>query len=86
MVKLTEVEDEHFTEKPAATRDGALIAGDDESDGDYTDTGALHTHSNSRLLSTLYDAFESGIPAFQLQDFSILHRFPRTHNDTFCPS
>jgi hypothetical protein len=37
MVKLTEVEDEHFAEKPATTKDDALLANDD--DDDYTDTG-----------------------------------------------
>ena len=37
MVKLTEVEDEHFAEKPAATKDDALLASD--GDDDYTDTG-----------------------------------------------
>jgi hypothetical protein len=37
MVKLTEVEDEHFADKPAATKDDALLASDD--DDDYTDTG-----------------------------------------------
>jgi hypothetical protein len=37
MVKLTEVEDEHFAEKPAATKNDALLASDD--DDDYTDTG-----------------------------------------------
>jgi hypothetical protein len=35
MVKLTEVEDEHFSEKPATTKDDALF----EDDDDYTDTG-----------------------------------------------
>jgi len=40
MVKLTEVEDEHFSEKPATTKDNALLADDDD---DYTDTGTtLH--------------------------------------------
>ena len=39
MVKLTEVEDEHFSqEKPMPTRDDILLATDDE-DEDYTDTG-----------------------------------------------
>lgn len=37
MVKLTEVEDEHFTDKPAATKNDTLLASDD--DDDYTDTG-----------------------------------------------
>ena len=37
MVKLTEVEDEHFAEKPASTKDNSLLADDD--DDDYTDTG-----------------------------------------------
>jgi hypothetical protein len=40
MVKLTEVEDEHFTEKPATTKDDALLASDD--DDDYTDTGTTY--------------------------------------------
>lgn len=38
MVKLTEVEDEHFKEKPVPTKDNSLLASDDE-DEDYTDTG-----------------------------------------------
>jgi import receptor subunit TOM22 len=39
MVKLTEVEDEHFKhEKQAPTKDNVLLATDDE-DEDYTDTG-----------------------------------------------
>ena len=43
MVKLTEVEDEHFAEKPSITRDDALLASDD--DDDYTDTGVENTIS-----------------------------------------
>jgi hypothetical protein len=39
MVKLTEVEDEHFADKPSTTKDDALLASDD--DDDYTDTGAM---------------------------------------------
>ncbi|KAJ5485798.1 hypothetical protein N7530_000098 [Penicillium desertorum] len=35
MVKLTEVEDEHFTDKPAAPKHDALLVSDDE---DYSDT------------------------------------------------
>ena len=39
MVKLQEVEDEHFvTEKTTTTKDNTLLATDDE-DEDYTDTG-----------------------------------------------
>ncbi|EEP78476.1 conserved hypothetical protein [Uncinocarpus reesii 1704] len=37
MVKLTEVEDEHFKEKPTTTKNDALLLSDDE-DEDYTDT------------------------------------------------
>lgn len=38
MVRLTEVEDEHFTqEKPQTTKDNVLIATDDEEE-DFTDT------------------------------------------------
>ncbi|KAG9791502.1 mitochondrial import receptor subunit Tom22 [Exophiala dermatitidis] len=35
MVKLEELEDEHFLNKPETTSDGALLADDDD---DYTDT------------------------------------------------
>lgn len=38
MVKLTEVEDEHFKEKPAPSKNDVLLASDDEED-DFTDTG-----------------------------------------------
>lgn len=38
MVKLTEVEDEHFAqEKPQPSKNDALLASDDEED--FTDTG-----------------------------------------------
>jgi len=37
MVRLTEVEDEHFSEKPGSTGDNVLLADDD--DENYTDTG-----------------------------------------------
>lgn len=41
MVKLTEVEDEHFTtEKPVPTKE-ALLVSDNEDDEDFTDTGTL---------------------------------------------
>jgi hypothetical protein len=36
MVRLEELEDEHFVNKPEATADGALLGDDDE---DFTDTG-----------------------------------------------
>ncbi|CAG8003704.1 unnamed protein product [Penicillium salamii] len=36
MVKLTEVEDEHFSEKPTTTKHDALLVSDDEDD--YSDT------------------------------------------------
>lgn len=40
MVKLTEVEDEHFTsEKPIPTNKDALLMSDNEDDDDFTDTG-----------------------------------------------
>ena len=38
MVKLTEVEDEHYAEKAEASKDNALMEDDDE---DYTDTGTF---------------------------------------------
>lgn len=41
MVKLTEVEDEHFThEKPVPSKDDILLAGEDDDD-EYTDTGSV---------------------------------------------
>lgn len=43
MVKLTEVEDEHFKEKPTSTKSDALLLSDDD-DEDYTDTG-MHSTS-----------------------------------------
>lgn len=49
MVKLTEVEDEHFTEKPATTKDDALLADDDD---DYTDTDS--EISSASDLDTAY--------------------------------
>lgn len=56
MVKLTEVEDEHFTEKPIPSKNDALLVSDDEED--YTDTGKCLT--NSRLFSP-FSPFESRI-------------------------
>src|SRR5690348_13670851 len=46
MVKLTEVEDEHFAEKPSSSKDNALFEDDDE----YTDTGthALRKEARNR--------------------------------------
>lgn len=51
MVKLTEVEDEHFAqEKPQPSKHNVLLASDDEEeDDDYTDTGT----------STFYKSIES---------------------------
>jgi import receptor subunit TOM22 len=39
MVRLTEVEDEHFKEKPSATKNDVLLATTDDEDDDFTDTG-----------------------------------------------
>lgn len=47
MVKLTEVEDEHFTDKPVPSKNDALLVSDDEED--YTDTGKCLT--DSRFLN-----------------------------------
>lgn len=40
MVKLEELEDEHFLEKPSVTKNETLLADDDD---DYTDTGTCKT-------------------------------------------
>jgi import receptor subunit TOM22 len=51
MVKLTEVEDEHFTtEKPIPTKE-ALLVSDNEDDEDFTDTGTSHKHSYRNIFS-----------------------------------
>ncbi|CRG83110.1 hypothetical protein PISL3812_00458 [Talaromyces islandicus] len=52
MVKLTEVEDEHFTsEKPIPTHKDALLTSDNEDDDDFTDTGKSFFPPHSDLLS-----------------------------------
>ncbi|PYI19410.1 mitochondrial import translocase, subunit Tom22 [Aspergillus violaceofuscus CBS 115571] len=59
MVKLTEVEDEHFAqEKPQPSKHNVLLASDDEEeDDDYTDTESeISTESYEELESeSLYD-------------------------------
>lgn len=50
MVKLTEVEDEHFTEKPIPSKHNVLLASDNEDDDDYTDTGKEAIHSYILLM------------------------------------
>ncbi|EGD90144.1 hypothetical protein H112_02617 [Trichophyton rubrum D6] len=68
MVKLTEVEDEHFKEKPTSTKSDALLLSDDE-DEDYTDTESeISTDSFDDNLDneTLYEricALQDIIPA-----------------------
>ena len=46
MVRLEEVEDETFVEKPSGTKDDVLLADDDD---DFTDTGIL-THPRLMLI------------------------------------
>lgn len=48
MVKLQEVEDEHYSEKPEASKNDALLMSDDD-DEDYSDTGmhSLSAHVTS---------------------------------------
>lgn len=46
MVKLTEVEDEAFTDKPTPSKNDALLVSDDEED--YTDTGKYSTLPSAR--------------------------------------
>lgn len=48
MVKLEELEDEHFINKPVGSKDDALLADDDE---DYTDTGMRETFHYATLFS-----------------------------------
>lgn len=59
MVKLTEVEDEHFTtEKPVPTnKESLLVSDNEEEDDDYTDTG-MHIPVHSDLSPcTQHSAF-----------------------------
>ncbi|KAJ5728994.1 Mitochondrial outer membrane translocase complex subunit Tom22 [Penicillium malachiteum] len=55
MVKLTEVEDEHFVEKPMGTKNDALLLSDDEDD--YTDTDSEISDASDDELEeeTIYD-------------------------------
>jgi len=57
MVKLTEVEDEHFSEKPVGTN-GEVLLGDDD---DYTDT-------DSEISSDASDIDASEYPSESLSD------------------
>ena len=56
MVKLTEVEDEHFREKPISSKNDVLLAS--EEDEDFTDTGICNS-----FLSPLHFARLSGLVA-----------------------
>ncbi|KAL9113145.1 MAG: hypothetical protein Q9227_002757 [Pyrenula ochraceoflavens] len=62
MVKLTEVEDEHFTEKPPTTKDNVLLADDDESDGDYTDTVESDLNPSAESFTERLSALVDIIP------------------------
>ncbi|KAJ5633846.1 Mitochondrial outer membrane translocase complex subunit Tom22 [Penicillium herquei] len=59
MVKLTEVEDEHFVEKPIGTKNDALLLSDDEDD--YTDTDSEISDASDDELEeeTIYDRHRS---------------------------
>ncbi|RMZ89388.1 hypothetical protein DV736_g3377, partial [Chaetothyriales sp. CBS 134916] len=63
MVRLEEVEDEAFVEKPLGTKDDALLADDDD---DYTDTGS----SFSPSVST--PATNTSVPDSEISDSSDL--------------
>ncbi|KAJ5135301.1 uncharacterized protein N7515_004579 [Penicillium bovifimosum] len=55
MVKLTEVEDEHFSEKPTATKNDALLVGSDDED-DYSDTESeISDDEDVEIEETLYE-------------------------------
>lgn len=61
MVKLEELEDEHFVNKPASASEGALLVDDED---DYTDTGRLHCAFS--IHSTMGDE-RCGLTVFALQ-------------------
>ena len=48
MVRLEEVEDESFVEKPESSKDDVLLMDDD---ADYTDTGMLHHLCDASSMS-----------------------------------
>lgn len=48
MVRLEEVEDESFVEKPESSKDDVLLMDDD---ADYTDTGMPHHLRDDSLMS-----------------------------------
>ncbi|EFE42066.1 mitochondrial import receptor subunit tom22 [Trichophyton verrucosum HKI 0517] len=62
MVKLTEVEDEHFKEKPTSTKSDALLLSDDE-DEDYTDTDSFDDNLDNETLYERICALQDIIPA-----------------------
>jgi import receptor subunit TOM22 len=47
MVKLTEVEDEHFKDKPIPSKNDALLV--TEEDDDFTDTGICNSFLSPQL-------------------------------------
>lgn len=53
MVKLTEVEDEHYSDKPGTTGDEVLLADDDD---DYTDTGVAFLRFQHNNVSPSQDS------------------------------
>ena len=67
MVKLTEVEDEHFAEKPRPAKNNALLA--DEDDDEYTDTGMKPPSS----LDPISDAVIRRPEGIQSRRFNITH-------------
>ncbi|PYH99350.1 mitochondrial import receptor subunit tom22 [Aspergillus ellipticus CBS 707.79] len=76
MVKLTEVEDEHFAqEKPQSSKHNVLLTSDDEEEDDYTDTESeISVESDVELESeSLYErvyALKDMIPPSARRQFN----------------
>jgi hypothetical protein len=86
MVKLTEVEDEHFKEKPVPTKNEVLLASDDEDD-DFTDTGEWMAPFFPTILGSQDGSLFAGVPAATIartrSDPASAERSPLNHVSTF---
>ena len=84
MVRLEEVEDETFVEKPEASRDDVLLADDD---ADYTDTGTFiriaHDPAHQPRQTASKHAPTATAPPSCAASFHYLLRLTHSHHQIF---